>query len=116
MDIKAIYEKINGDYDDVMGRLRKEERVERFLKMFIDQDYIAPITEGFATDDAKKAFLEAHTLKGVCANLGIKKLGESSSELTESLRGESFSDNSKELFETVKTDYKEVMDVLKQER
>ena len=45
------------------------------------------IKDGIETQDAELAFRGAHTLKGVCMNLGFQTLYEVSRELTEILRG-----------------------------
>ena len=51
------------------------------------------------------AFQAAETLKGICLNLAITKLAESSSALTESLRAGGWSEEAGTLFERVKDDY-----------
>ena len=40
------------------------------------------IADGIEAKDAETAFRGAHTLKGVCLNLGFQKLYEVSAELT----------------------------------
>ena len=45
------------------------------------------IKDGIEKKDAELAFRGAHTLKGVCSNLGFSKLCDLSSQLTEILRG-----------------------------
>jgi len=36
MNLKECYEKFGGDFDGVMGRLRREQLVEKFLYKFLD--------------------------------------------------------------------------------
>lgn len=55
----------------------------------------------------------AHTLKGLCSNLGLDKLQSASSELTEALRGH-VADNAKELLEQVQTQHAEIIAALGQ--
>ena len=86
MTIEECYNAFGGNYRDVLQRLIKEERVERFIKRFPTQDMITPIEESIENKDYKQAFLDAHTLKGLCATLGISKLYKSVSDLTECLR------------------------------
>ena len=45
------------------------------------------LTESLKEKDGECAFRAAHTLKGVCANLGLDRLYEADCELTEKLRG-----------------------------
>ena len=86
MTIEECYNAFGGNYRDVLQRLIKEERVERFIKAFPTQDMITPIEKSIEVQDYKQAFLDAHTLKGLCATLGISKLYKSVSDLTECLR------------------------------
>ena len=55
----------------------------------------------------------AHTLKGLCANLGLDKLHSSSSELTEALRN-TVADNTPELMAQVRADYEMIIGALSQ--
>ena len=54
----------------------------------------------------------AHTLKGVCQNLGFDALYVPSSALTEALRGGSL-DGADELFPPVEKEYQRVVEALK---
>ena len=36
MNIRECYEKINGDYDDVVSRLGSESTTEKFVKKFLN--------------------------------------------------------------------------------
>ena len=83
MELKEVYEKIGGDYDDVVRRLMGEKLVRKFLLKFLD-DLERTLSEG----DYKEAFRAAHTLKGVCQNLSLTSLYQVSSQLTEELRNE----------------------------
>ena len=47
----------------------------------------ADLKEALEVRDAERAFRAAHTLKGVCLNLGFDRLYETSAALTEDLRG-----------------------------
>ncbi|MFR7843256.1 MAG: Hpt domain-containing protein, partial [Gallintestinimicrobium sp.] len=59
------------------------------------------------------AFRAAHTLKGVCANLGLDRLYEADSELTEKLRGRQ-TEGSEELYQKVAEVYETTVTVLKE--
>ena len=87
MTIRECYEKMGGDFDDVMQRLGSESFIQRFAVRFLDDTSFQMIKDGVTNGDAELAFRGAHTLKGVCSNLGFTKLCEVSSELTEILRG-----------------------------
>lgn len=86
MNLEECYEAIDSDYDDVMRRLGSETLVRKFVLKFLDDTSFRGLKEGLENQDAELAFRSAHTLKGVCMNLGFTKLFEVSSALTEELR------------------------------
>ena len=86
MTIKECYDAFGGNYDEVVSRLRTDERVEKFLLRVADDGSYKLLCESIATGNADEAFRAAHTLKGVCMNLSITRLAESASALTEVLR------------------------------
>ena len=55
-------------------------------RSFLSDGSYQMIADGIEAKDAETAFRGAHTLKGVCLNLGFQKLYEVSAELTEALR------------------------------
>lgn len=86
MTLQECYESIGADYEGVMRRLLKEDRVTRFLGKFRADSMLEPLEKALEAKDFDEAFRAAHNLKGVCQNLGITKLVESSSDMTEALR------------------------------
>lgn len=87
MNIRECYEKMGANFDEVLQRLGSESFIQRFAVRFLDDTSFQMIKDGIAENDAELAFRGAHTLKGVCSNLGFTKLYEESSRLTEILRG-----------------------------
>ena len=61
----------------------------------------------------KDAFLAAHTLKGICQNLGMDNLYRSAFEVTEALRGGSNNTN-EEMLDRLKADYEAAVETIKQ--
>lgn len=59
------------------------------------------------------SFRAAHTLKGVCVNLGFDKLYEASSKLTEQLRAGKL-EGCDEMFKDVEKEYEMTISVLKE--
>lgn len=114
MTLKQLYNSIGGDYDDVVKRLISEELVSRFVARFISDESFSLLNGGMNEQNAEQAFRGAHTLKGVAQNLGFTALGKSAAELTEVLRGGSFTANANELFENVKTEYEKVVSAIKE--
>ncbi|MDE6658973.1 MAG: Hpt domain-containing protein [Eubacterium sp.] len=111
MDLKECFEAFGGNYDDVMGRLVTEERVKKFLLMFLQDTSFNDLEAAMEKKEYDDAFRFAHTLKGVCSNLGIEKLGTAASEITEALRAKD-SDTACTLFPNVAESYKITVDVL----
>ena len=91
MTVKECYEQMGSDYEGVLGRLGSEAIVKRLAK-----------------NDGEEAFRAAHTLKGVCLNLGFDELFEVSAELTEKLR-ERKTAGSEELFQKVSQKYQKTV-------
>ena len=113
MELKEVYEKIGGDYDDVVRRLMGEELVRKFLLKFLDDKSYADLERTLSEGDYKEAFRAAHTLKGVCLNLGFTELYKVSAELTEVLRGRETA-GSDELYAQVKEQYTTLTDAIRE--
>ena len=83
MTIKECYEAMGGDYEDVFKRPMSEARIKKFALMFKKDPSMSQLTQAMDAGDTETAFRAAHTLKGICANLGFKSLFEVSYEITE---------------------------------
>ncbi|MCI9407532.1 MAG: Hpt domain-containing protein [Clostridia bacterium] len=106
MTVKECYEVMKGDYDDVMSRLRSDDRVKKFLLKVLDDPSFSQLCDAMAAKNADEAFRAAHTLKGVSKNLSLTGLAYSTSNLTEALRGKTeLTDDIDPLFKKVKKDY-----------
>ena len=86
MTLKECYAALGGDYDEVMGRLRSERLVQKFVLKFLNDGSYQLLQDSLAGGDREEAFRAAHTIKGVCGNLAFNTLLESSDRLTEALR------------------------------
>ena len=86
--------------------------VRRFALKFLQDDSFPNLKKALEEKDAPTAFRAAHTLKGVCQNLGFDALYVPSSALTEALRGGSL-DGADELFPPVEKEYQRVVEALK---
>lgn len=87
MTIRECYAALGGDYDDVIGRLRSERLVQKFVLKFPSDPSYDLLLRSLEEKNAAEAFRAAHTIKGACQNLGFTALANSSSALTERLRG-----------------------------
>lgn len=105
MTVRECYEEMGADYNEVLRRLANEARVERFLRKFPEDKSYLEFIQAMNEKDYSAAFRSMHTLKGICLNLSIKQLAESSSALTEALREGQWKDEIDPLFERVRNDY-----------
>lgn len=87
MTVKECYEKVGSDYEAVLKRLGSEDMLKRFSIKFLDDPSFQSLQENLKAGNTREAFRAAHTLKGICANLGFDRLFETDRELTELLRG-----------------------------
>lgn len=114
MTTKECYELMGADYEDVLGRLMNDKLVKRFLYKFADAKDMEELKDSLATKDYETAFRMAHNLKGVCANLSLKKLGASSSELCEELRDGKYTDRVEPMMAAVQADYDATLTAIRQ--
>ena len=87
MTVKECYESMESDYEGVLGRMGSEGLVRRFALKFPDDPIYLNLEKAIQEQNVEEAFRAAHTLKGVCLNLGFDRLYKVSAELTEKLRG-----------------------------
>ena len=113
MNLEECYEVMDSDYDDVMRRLGSETLVRKFVLKFLDDTSFQGLKEGLENQDAELAFRSAHTLKGVCQNLGFDNLFAPSQELTEKLRGATTIEGTDELFAAVEKEYDRTCEALR---
>ena len=64
MTIQECYENIGANYDEILGRIGKAERIEKFLKLFLKDDSYPGLCKAMEEKDYKQAFACAHNLKG----------------------------------------------------
>ena len=87
--------------------------MRKFLLKFLDDKSYADLERTLSEGDYKEAFRAAHTLKGVCLNLGFTELYMVSAELTEVLRGRETA-GSDALYAHVKEQYTTLTDAIRE--
>lgn len=106
MTVKECYEAFGGNYDECFSRLRADERIIKFLGKAADDGSFALLCSSLDSRDMPEAFRAAHTLKGICLNLSLTRLYESSAKLTEALRNRTeYGEDIVPLLEQVRADY-----------
>lgn len=107
MTLKEFYSQIGGDYEGTKARFLTEERMLKFALKFETDPSFSCLNEALKEGRIQDAFRAAHTLKGVCQNLGFDALYRISAEATEVLRAGNVL--SAELLNGVKTEYGKVI-------
>ena len=86
MTLKELYAKIDGDYDKAMQVLCIEKLLDKHIRKIPDNHIFADLGNAGHSMDENAIFESAHAIKGVCANLGLVKLADMASEITEEFR------------------------------
>lgn len=111
MNLRQCYDALGGDYDDVIGRMRSERLVQKFVLKFVDDATYALLVSSLDSGNTGEAFRAAHTIKGMCANLSFNALTKSASDLTEALRAGNL-ETGKKLFPAVTADYERTLNAI----
>lgn len=111
MTLEETYTALEGSYADAISRLRSDKLVRKFALKFLNDGSYQLLQDSLAKQDYAEAFRAAHTIKGVCQNLAFDKLGRSSEQLTESLRG-GWSKDAQPLVSQVEADYQQTINAL----
>lgn len=113
MTVKECYDAIGADYDDVFSRLRKDDRIRKFVLKVLDDKSYELLLNSVESRDMAEAFRAAHTLKGVCQNLSLTRLYKSSSCLSDVLRDrQEYGEDVAEALEAVKEDYTQMIEYI----
>jgi len=104
MTLAECYAALGGDYEGVCARLHGERLVKKFALKFLDDGSFSLLRESMESRNWEEAFRAAHTIKGMCLNLGFTRLQTSSSALCEALR-HGYTPEAEPLFRQVEEDY-----------
>ncbi len=110
--MQECYEQMGADYQEVLGRLYNEQMIRKFVRMFLQDDSFNNLETALDRADVKEAFRAAHTLKGVCQNLGFANLYVPASALTETLRAGKL-EGTQAQFAKVAEQYKVTVDAIR---
>lgn len=86
MTLIEFYDAVGGSYDETMARLLTETRILKYLNKFCETDYSPEMVAAFREERYEDAFASAHTIKGVCLNLGLDSLGHEAGVLCDMVR------------------------------
>ena len=114
MTIEECYSMMGGDWDGIKRRIGNEALIARLSIKFLSAKEYSEIGDAISERDWERAFLNAHTLKGVALNLGYNDLAKATSNLTELLRPRKL-DNPREpdqLYLSVTSEYNKVINAI----
>lgn len=118
MNTDEVYSKVEAMLDvDIKGAMERfcgnKDLFLMCLKRFAEEPTFGELKKTIQRGDYEGAFEQAHTLKGVCANMGLISLLESVSGITEILRSKSY-DGLKEEFEKTEKLYSDTVNKIKE--
>lgn len=109
MTVQEFYEEVGGDYNEIMSRLKTEDRIIKFAGMFARDESYQTLVRALDAQDVDSAFRAAHTMKGMCQNMAFTRLLTSSQDITELLRAKDL-ESAKNMLGKVTEDYDLVME------
>ena len=109
--LKDCYIKFGGDFDEVLGRLRREQTVQKFVYKFLHDKSFHLLEASMENKDHEEALRAVHTLKGICQNLSFTRLFESSSLVTKALRENDWN-KAVDMMPKLSKDYYEIINVI----
>ena len=86
MTLQELYSVIGGDYDAAKRILPMDKLISKFIVRLLSEDSCDRLIKAAAENDSKGMFEAAHSMKGVCANLGLLSLSSMASEVAEEFR------------------------------
>ena len=112
MTLQECYAAMGGNYEEVLGRLRSDRLIQKFVLKFVDDGSYQLLLDSMSSQNYEEAFRAAHTIKGVCQNLGLTQLLNSSSQLSEALR-HGYTPEADGLAEQVGRDYQDTVGAIR---
>jgi HPt (histidine-containing phosphotransfer) domain-containing protein len=114
MEISAFYREIGVDVKDVVARMGlTEKHLKKYLRKFMDNKEYNKLTLAVEEKDWYNVEWAAHTLKGVCANLGLNNLLSDFQEIVNRVRSDD-TECIPDLYHKSAEDYNRVISLLKE--
>jgi HPt (histidine-containing phosphotransfer) domain-containing protein len=102
------------DLDSTLDRfMNNEDLYEKFLVKFLEDKNFSELKKNLELKKYEEAFINAHTLKGVSANLGLDAIYNVLIPMVEELRNNNYNENNYE-FKLLEENYNELCDIIKE--
>lgn len=86
MTVEELYAQIDGNYAHAVQIMKKDKMISKYLLKLKNSGLIENLQAAGESLDPAAMFESAHAMKGVTANLGLDKLSDKVSALTEEFR------------------------------
>lgn len=112
MTVEQFYVEIGGNFEEVLSRLGKRERIAKYLNKFGAEDESSNLERLLNEKNYEEAFRCVHSIKGMCLNLGLVGLQQVASDLCEELRNGEPKIDVTDMLNNVKTEYKKTLEAI----
>ena len=86
MTLRELYENIGGDYDQALRILRMDKLLDKHIRKYVKNGAVEELLSAGESMDPVRLFETSHAVKGVSANLGLVRMAEAASEISEEFR------------------------------
>ncbi len=112
MTLEECYKEMGADLQEVLRRLKTEERIGKFLKLILTDTNYELLCKALEEKNYEQAFTHIHNLKGLAMNLGLTPLLVPAQELCEELRDGEPERDLKPLLAEVAAAYQKVIGIV----
>lgn len=114
MNLREIYALVGADYDDLLKRLPKEDRLPKYFRKYVETDEIDKMVSAYEAKDYRAVFDYSHNLKGMAANLSLTLNFSTLSQICEAVRnGDPVSDIS-DLIYKAQSEHQKLVKIIEQ--
>lgn len=86
MTLQELYAEIDGNYEQARRTLRVDKLIDKHIRKLTTGGVIEGLLAAGTSMDATELFETSHAAKGVCGNLGLTKLADAASQISEEFR------------------------------
>lgn len=113
MNLRDCYMSFGGKYEEVLGRLRREQTVQKFVNKFLDDKSFNLLEVSMSNKNYDEALRAVHTLKGICQNLSFTRLYESSNLMTKALKENDYN-KAVDIMPQLSKDYYQIINLIEE--